>query len=264
MKNISLAAAFAIVLLANAFALIHAARNRSGTPDSELSLTQRELQYIGHHGDDENSGVTLYLRWVTQSENLIPFTTAAPKWLDRSKLRTLGFDCRVNPDAGDAVRFYQRQRPRRAFVAFENDGAAWQNFVDAYQDEVARRQQRGLPRDDTLRNSTHLVAIDADLDARSLRNRHADRSRVMIVLAVIAIALNTYPGPVSGSASANPPRLEGRIEQLPSEIHLSRPLSDLFQGGGGRHNEITTSSYTVRLRYGKLLEPWVEDIKFGP
>ena len=43
MKRTSLLAAAAIVLIANTFALVHAARNRSGSPESDVTLTQREL-----------------------------------------------------------------------------------------------------------------------------------------------------------------------------------------------------------------------------
>ena len=45
MKHAGVFAPAAIVLLANAFALIHAAINRSGQPEAEIVLTERELNY---------------------------------------------------------------------------------------------------------------------------------------------------------------------------------------------------------------------------
>src|SRR5437762_3329169 len=54
-KPLSLIAAGAVVLIANTFALLHAARNRSGEPESEIVLTQRELTY---YTDPDDSGVS--------------------------------------------------------------------------------------------------------------------------------------------------------------------------------------------------------------
>jgi hypothetical protein len=75
MKRTSLIASAAIVVLANAVALVHAARNRMGTPDAELTLTQRELRYYPSARDDD-SGVALNLEW-TDPDNLPPDTKSA-------------------------------------------------------------------------------------------------------------------------------------------------------------------------------------------
>lgn len=57
MKHLSLAAAAGLILLANCVVLIHVARNRSGQPEAEMTLTERELSY---HRDSDDSGVNLF------------------------------------------------------------------------------------------------------------------------------------------------------------------------------------------------------------
>ena len=61
MRYGSLLVAATLVLLANTLALIHAARNRAGQPEAEITLTDRELYY---HRNLDDSGVALSLRWV--------------------------------------------------------------------------------------------------------------------------------------------------------------------------------------------------------
>ena len=63
MKHASLIAAAALVLLANAFALIHASLNRSGEIEADMVLTERELT---NYADPDDSGVSLTLRWVIE------------------------------------------------------------------------------------------------------------------------------------------------------------------------------------------------------
>jgi hypothetical protein len=70
MTNQSLIAAASLVLAANAIALIHAARNRTGHPETQVTLTERELRSFRQAED--NTGVTLNLMW-TDSRNY-PFS----------------------------------------------------------------------------------------------------------------------------------------------------------------------------------------------
>jgi hypothetical protein len=142
MKRASLIASAAIVVVANGLALLHAARNRTGTPEAEMTLTQRELQYFNRSTADD-SGVTLSLEWTDPSSFPWPAQVQNPAiWLDQRKLRSLGFACSVNAASPDAGRYYQRQRPRQVFVALEYDGAAWRAWVETYERSVAEQRAK--------------------------------------------------------------------------------------------------------------------------
>jgi hypothetical protein len=191
MKTASLLAACAIVVIANAVALGHAARNRAGSPEAEVTLTERELPYpfrSPSNDNDDNSGVTLNLVWAGAGNLWSAQDGVYRNWLDASKLRTLGFDCSVDPASPAAPRFYQRQRPRQAWVALENDGPAYRAWLDT------ARQNAGAASSYALASRTHLIAIDADLDPAHLRMRHPDRTTIIILPAIIALNLsNLYP-----------------------------------------------------------------------
>jgi hypothetical protein len=233
MKNLSLAAAAAIVLLANVLGLVHAARNRSGSPEAEVTLTQRELRYFGHPAGDDDSGVTLQIMW--NIPNWSDPNGGASDWLDRKKLQELGFDCRVDPESPEAEEFYRRQRLRQVFVARENDGGGRRRGAEAH--------ERVQP------EASRLVAIDADLDAARLRARNPDRSRVVIVPAAIGTVVNT------GRYARG---LYGSVRQIPATIYVPRPFSDLFRAHGAQ------ASYRVHLRYGQSFEPWITGVDFTP
>src|ERR1700676_2794671 len=96
MKHASLAAAAVIVLLSNAFALLHAARNRSDEPAAQIALTDRELTY---YRDADDSGVALNLIWLdpnTRYGPWIPPGGDSKPWMNRQVLESLGFDCSVD------------------------------------------------------------------------------------------------------------------------------------------------------------------------
>lgn len=256
MKRASLVIAASVILVANASALFHAARNRAGNPEAEITLTNRELRYFDQSAVDEDSGVTLQLQWTDPNIRWNPEMEQSPNWLDRQKLLALGFDCGVDPGSSDAARFYQRQRPRQAFAALEYDGAAWREFLQEHEKALAKRRASPEPDDSAgfSAGMSHLVVIDADLDPVKLRARHPDRRTVLILPAVVAIMLDRLPY-YGMTDSEHPPQIAGRIQELPSSIHVPRPFSDEFRRGSRSH-------YSVRLRYGSWLEPWVTGVEF--
>jgi hypothetical protein len=266
MKRASLIAAAAIVVVANALALVHAARNRTGTPDAEMTLTQRELRYFSGSAADDDSGVTLYLECTDPGSSPWPGELEKPAiWLDRQKLQSLGFACSLNAASPDAARYYQRQRPRQAFVALEYEGAAWRAWVEGYEralaEQKAKKQAHWI---DDVAHHTHLFAIDAALDPVKLRARYPDRSTVVIIPAVIAMAVDPFPYPGIKLDPKRSPRVIGRIQQLPSSIHVPRPFSDEFRHlnrppGEGWNKDL---SYRVHLRYGASHEPWITGVEF--
>lgn len=262
MKTVSMIASPVIIVVANALALLHAAHNRSAT-EADIVMTQREVQYFSRSPGDDDSGVALQLRWTDTSVFFWPLVENPATWLDRQKLQELGFDCREDPASPDAASHYQRQRARQVFIALEYDGPAWRAWWDAYERAVAEQKAKGRPSasvDAGLRPS-HLVAIDADLDPLKLRGRHPDRTAVVILPAIVAIGVNQF----HGINPERPARVVGRIQQLPSSIHVPRPFSDQLRsltplpGVAVSGNDL---SYQVHLRYGASLEPWVTRVEF--
>ena len=266
MKHISLAGAVAIIVLTNAFALLHAARNRMGSTDAELTLTNRELGFHRSASDD-NSGVTLRLEWTTRGDVFSiygKYGNTAAKWLKGQKLQALGFDCSVDPTGGDAERFYQRQGPRRTFVALEYDGPAWRAWLDAYHNAMEQQARIGSNLADSSGVQSRLIPIDADSDADALRTRYPNRSSILIVPGVVSIALVPYVGPREKPSTNRARRLEGYIQEIASSIHVPLPFSDEFQRRDGLRNDAAAGlGYSVHLRYGALHEPWVTGVELS-
>ena len=252
MRPTSLVVASAVVLLANAFALGHAWRNRSGPVETDITLTERELPHA-YRVNDEDSGVSLNLLW-TDPQWPLYFPGPRLPWLDQKRLQEIGFDTSVPPSDKRASEFYGRQRSRRAFVALEYDGAGWRKWMD----EMERRAQEQTsqpvyPRPaDQRESSSRLVVIDAASDAARLRVGHADRSTVIILPAVIRLGLDP-------ERPNKPAELYGSIQEMPSTINVPRPFSDLFRNlPAGR----SKAKYHVHVRYGALLEPWIAGVEF--
>ena len=217
MKTGSLVAAIVTLLVANAFVLFHAHANRTGSADSELVLSERELTQIQMPNDDD-SGVALRMQWVS------PFRQQAD-FLDRNKLRSLGFNDNFEP-----------QQPRRVYAAVEYAGPAW-----------AAQAQRG----DTLGQFnpdklSQLVAIDAGLNPERLRAKYPDRSKVLVMAAVVGMS----------SGSPSKPNLYAWISPANNEIHVPRPFSDQIQKMGR-----SSPHFHVHLRFGKSFEPWVVGVE---
>jgi hypothetical protein len=259
MKHATLLAAAAIVLVANAFGLVHAWRNRSGPVEADITLTEREVP-LSYNSNDEDSGVALDLRWTDPTWALFGRENSM-LWLEQRTLQDLGFDTGVAPSDNKAVEFYQRQRARRAFVALEYDGPAWRKHLDLA--ERAERERAELTKSNVPANlhqsQTHLIAVDASTDATRLRARHPDRNSVIIVPAIVRIAVQPFV-PANRGAPSRPASLYGSLQEVPFSIHVPRPFSDAFRRlPKDRH----TATYRVHLRYGTLFEPWIVGVEFS-
>ena len=223
MKNGSFAAAALVVVVANGFALLHAARNRMGQPNATITLTERELSRVP---TDDNSGVALMLN----------FQYPNGTWLSREKLSSLGFDCGVEPARSGARDFYERQVPRSAFVALEYNGPAYR---------TAALQGNAFSR---------LVAIDAATEAAQLRARYPDRHSVLILPAAIRIAFSD-----AVSRKDRKARIVGFIDNVPRSIHVPQPFSSKLQTSPITH----PPPYRVNVTFGSALDPWVTGVITG-
>jgi hypothetical protein len=249
----------AIILIANAFALVHAAINRFGPPDSVITLTKLELNYRYRAPSDDDSGVALYLNWAD------PFSYSVHSWLNEKKLEELGFDVTTKDEGQRSPAFYRRPRP--AFVAFEYSGPAWRAFLEESEKNRAASMAVGhemvFPQADS--STSHLMAVDADRDASALRKRHPDGKMTLIVPALIS----AYP---RGRKAI---RFDTSIRLLSSSIHVPRPFSDQFRSvkqplaSFGSHSDGISAEqpmplYKVTLHFGTFHEPWVTAVEIPP
>lgn len=270
MKRIGLMAALALIVLVNVIVLAGVRYNRSGSPDAEVTLTERELHLWSH--SKENSAMSLKLELHPDYDK---WSEASP-WFDRKKLEEIGFDCSVPFDAKDAALHYNKALPRRTFVVLEYEGKAWQAWLakqDEHLKELEREVAQGREGKKPLEaerkrvawlkeSGSRLITIDAGNDAAGLRARYPDGTRYIITPAKVRMRLL----PANTSNKLEKPILSGYVDDVLTEtIHVPRnrqgvlaslkPDSQKFYYGGAREN--FTPRYRVTLKYGRRHEPWI-------
>lgn len=273
-----LVAGIALILITNAVALVGVAYNRSGEPESVLELTQRELKLpyeFGYGG--ENSGIALTLEWrvlgVESSDSAIQGVGYAgfggpPAWLDRARLAALGFDVTQSEATEAGRRHYNKQLPREVLLVLEFDGAAYRQALERARQRVAReealvganpgreefRQRAKMAKEALVReegNNSRLFAIDAGLDAASLRAKFPDRRKYAVVSGQVR---------VQTVGSAEKSHLAGYVSNLGiGQVNVPLAFREVFErmpdGRAGLAN--AASRYSVTVAFGKRLEPWI-------
>ena len=267
-----LLSAFGLLIVSNAFVLAHVAMNRSGESDSEMQLTARELQYYGGRSDE--SGVLLMLRWTnTAPEYPTGLPGEAPVWFDQKKLEEIGFDLSVPASSPKAARFYENLRSREVFVALEYEGPAWEAWLKDREPRLEKESSYGpqvtLPdRIEIERQTTpRLVTTDVARDPAQLRRKYPDRTRVMLLQALVRAKLEPERRALL-TAPLRPAYLRGAITRLAIEsINVPQPLSRRLEGKSyspwtydGNRVKIEPPPYSVTLRVGSKFEPWVVDV----
>jgi hypothetical protein len=260
----TLIAGSAIILLTNAVALGGAGYNRSGDPESQLQLTQRELQHSTRRSGKDNSGITLTLNWrFEQQAELNEFNFGMyssrwgnPVWLDKTKMTELGFDVEklANTEYG---RRYRELQPREVLLVLEMNDRAYQHHLQRTREYVeesrkllaaspanAEMQRKAKNAEDNykheLEKGSRLFAIDAGLDLQTLRAAYSDRGRYAIVHGLIR--------PTTTQVK-NETRIGGNITELHAGL-INVPL-------GYRQVFSNPASYEVTVAFGKRLEPWI-------
>ncbi len=235
--------AAAVVVLSNVLLLIGVARNRSGTPFETIELTERELAL--QSVPEDNSGIGLQIRWLPYR-----FGPDHESRIGREKLQELGFDCRIPAGSPPEERVLS---PRHAYLALEYDGPARAAWLKAQEGpSKAAATNAPVPRYRTIWSETRLFYVDAARNAEALRRRYPDPQKYLIVHAVIAAGY--YTGSNAGG------EWRGWVSEIiPPEVHVPLPHAKLLSGlrpyGGGEPR------YSVVLRYGHRLEPWVADVR---
>ncbi len=245
--------AAAVVCATNLVALGLGALNRRNAPDTAIALTERELRFRDFGA--ESTATLLRLEWVARDDAGFPC----------DRMRPLGFSCPDTPVRLESDDRLLRQPQRNGYAVLEYDGPAWQQVVkqrEAHAADSAARNTSPTPRANRfpLNDQTRLVAVDIGVDAAGLRRMYPDATRHIITAARIALRSTSDASP------AHVTTLSGYIvELLPSTINVPRPFSTMVREAAATKSDQPPESwqprYTVSLRYGRFLEPWVVDVR---
>lgn len=268
-RNHGLLLGLGLILLSNAAALGAAAWNRSGEPDSRLSLSERELQR-NSDWHRENSGVSLRLLWR------IPGDEANAAWAPRIPLETmraLGFQVPDKVDRDSALAF-DRQQARDALLVLELDGPLYQRELALARERLAQAEKRLVASPDDVhlkserdfqrsaldneeQRASRLFLADAGTDLQALRQQYPDRQHYAIVHGQVR-PLSLYRNrawALGGSAST-----EGvRALNVPQRWHDE--LEGLAPRAEQRAAQEQPQPFGAEVAFGQRLEPWIEQIQ---
>ena len=260
----TLIAGSAIILLTNAVALGGAGYNRSGEPESQLQLTQRELQHSSWREGKDNSGMTLTLNWRIEQATQSDFDFGAysgrwgvPVWLDKAKMAELGFDVEKLAGLAKYGRRYNEMQPAEVLLVLELNDQAYQHQLrraGEYVEECKKLLSAAPTNAELMRKSknaednfkheqqsnSRLFVIDAGLDLQKLRAAYPDRAHYAIAHGLIRPTM---------AQIRNETRIGGNIAELNAE-RINVPLN---------YRQVFSSSpsYDVMVAFGQRLEPWI-------
>lgn len=272
-RQLTLVVGTALILVANAVALLGVAYNRSGEPESRLSLSQRELGWPwSSYGNKENSGLSLTLEWRVADPETESYYYGShggsPAWLDEKRMAELGFD--VQRVKGDDARRdkYTSQSEREVLVVLELAGAAWQQTLErarqrlAHQEslrqakpeakeliEAEKRARENLAREE--KENSRLFAVDVGSDLPTLRTKYPDRGRYLIVKGKLRLhskfvdkkhVVAGYLDELGVRQINVPHAMRDALENKPSPAADKKP------------------PFTATVAMGQRLEPWIESL----
>lgn len=267
---------FVLIIGVNIAVLSGVAFNRSGTPEAEIFLTERELP-LSRQWVKENSGISLQLAWRTlsQDEESIHYGHwGTPVWFNADKLEEVGFQIEQYLQAKNTGWRSDRFVSKEVFLVLENDGELYQ--------EAARRAERVLEmkkeaarlnsgdknlRDEVERakdelqreriSASRLFVLDAGLDPVQLREKYQDRTRFIITKGLVK------PGYMYKKKREE---VFGQIKALSIErIHVPLKYRKQLEAALARNKptsgDLRPPRYQVKLAYGRRLEPWIVSVQ---
>lgn len=254
MKRRVLLFGLAVVLAANLAAGYKACRNRSGAIEAEVWLTERELQL-----DVERESSLLALQigpWGTFSR-----VDQSPQE-EEAVLRRFGFDLapittKRDSSEGDADHPFHRRRP--GFAAIEVDGPAWEAFRDAASARIMEKTDQSPENKDAERQLlvlTHSrgLLVDVDRDPVALRTRHPDRSKVLILPAVVRAEPHWGPKAQTGWWS-----WQGHL--INHTLSVPSTLGKLFPPYVDRGPTNLPPRFRVKIDVGSHFEPYISAVE---
>lgn len=279
-RNHTQAIGIALIVLTNAVALGGVWWNRSATPESALTLSERELGLPWRSlRFAEDSGLSLNLNWRVGDREAgefvsgVTFNGGTPEWLDAAHMAALGFT------PGDLAsdrgrRRYTRQLPREAILVMELGGPTWQRALARARENAgrhaaaaaanagskqfadrARQANDELAREES--SNSRLFVIDAGLDTRQLREKYPDRNRFLLLRGTVRPAVR--------DRGDNAPQATGYVSRIGTgRIHVPYTLRGPLDSARAIGEPGGVDRFTVELLVGRRLEPWIVDVKPVP
>ncbi|MBL8421737.1 MAG: DUF4824 family protein [Dechloromonas sp.] len=266
-----------LIMLTNAVALGGVWWNRSATPESALTLSERELGLPWRSlRFAEDSGLSLNLNWRVGDHEAGEFVSGytfnggTPEWLDAGHMAALGF-APGNLDSDGGRQRYTRQLPREVVLVMELGGPLWQRALARARENAgrhaaaaaanggskqfadrAKRASDELAREENA--SSRLFVIDAGLDARQLREKYPDRSRFLLLYGTVRPTLRDR-----GSDAAQATGYVSRIST--GRIHVPHALRRPLESARAVDEPGGVERFSAELLVGQRLEPWIVELK---
>ncbi len=266
-----------LIVLTNAVALGGVWWNRSATPESALTLSERELGLPWRSlRFAEDSGLSLNLNWRVGDREAGEFVSGytfnggTPEWLDAGHMTALGF-APGDLDSDRGRRRYTRQLPREVVLVMELGGPLWQQALARARESAgrhaaaaaanvgskqfadrAKRASEELAREEN--SNSRLFVIDAGLDARQLREKYPDRSRFLLIHGTVRPALRDR-----GSDAAQATGYVSRIST--GRIHVPHTLRGPLESARAADEPGGGERFSAELLVGQRLEPWIVELK---
>ena len=267
---------FVILAATNIVVLSGVASNRSGNPETLVTLTERELQ-LPYRVHEENSGLSLRLVWRTLGKNeeeMYDYSGwKSPAWFSAEKLDELGFKTDGALSSDDNGTHYRKPIPKEVFIVLENNDETYRDAIKIAEKVLEKAQGlfKSNSGDKTLRNkyesaekrlkkermeNSRLFAIDAGLYPGELRNKYKDRARFIIVKGLVKPRYRYHK---------KKKEMFGVISRLSTErIHVPlkhrNVLDNILAQDKPKQNGFQSPRYEIKLAYGSRLEPWIVSV----
>lgn len=268
-----------LILIVNGIALASVAYNRSAE-ESELKLTERELNKAYIDYGYESSGMELNLNWRVPLQNDgsamnydISTHRYGPgtKWLDKAKLAELGFDVGMPETNADAAKHYERMNSKDVFIVLELDGPARQDALEHLKNLLNRscgpeektevckqtpeiKKNRLWQEENTL---SRLFAVDAGPDDAALRARYPDRSKYTIMRGLVK--------PVLSQSNGKPALMGHLLGMHVTTINVPHKfiagIKDITPWNYNLKPGVQVNHYEVIVAFGRNHEPWIVSAK---
>ncbi|MDX2464210.1 MAG: DUF4824 family protein [Porticoccus sp.] len=264
-------AGIGLIIITNAIVLAGVAYNRSGEPESTITLTERELSLPYRYlGKEENSGI--HLRITHRNRDYGYFSrdnkpSERLDWFNKEKLAELGFDVSKPFIRDEDKRHYQRLIEKEVFLVLEYNGMAYQSVLAAAQKHVddllaeqanaqkISRAENNLAREKT--SASRLFVIDAGLDRDALRAKYTDRTKFLLMKGLVKARITNNRSDGSG--------LSGYIKSLSNKtVHVPLQHHEVLEaavGEGTRRQQNVPPRFEATINVGQRLESWLVGVE---